>query len=433
LTTSRDETTRVLIEVAEAQSFVHQWLTRLSPVEAPLADALGCVASESVDAREAVPGFDNSAMDGYAVRSSDTTDGAVRLSVPEAVLAGDVASAALAPGEAMRIMTGAPLPVGADAVCMIEEATVDADGAHVVVPRPMGRGENVRRAGDDVVVGDRLVDAGVVIGAGLVGVLAGQGLALVSVYARPRVGVLSTGHELATDAGALRPGQIRDSNRPMLLALLRRSGFEPVDLGTVEDDAREIEGRFREGAATCDAVVSTGGVSVGDADHVKHVLTALCGERSRTMRVAVRPGKPFAFGVTRDEGVPLFGLAGNPVSTMVGYELFVRPALRRRAGFTDVERPRVTAVLDVPLERQKDGKLQIVFATAGVHHDGRVHVTSVARAGSHLLNAVASANACVPVPDGPGFAAGEVVPVMVLDADALFANGRADTDTAAPT
>ncbi|MFI5035608.1 MAG: gephyrin-like molybdotransferase Glp [Acidimicrobiales bacterium] len=406
-----------MISLAEAQQLVRQWLSPLPPVELPLGELLGRVVAEDLVAREAVPGFLNSAMDGYAVRSIDTAAGSAHLAVIDSVLAGDGGSRPLGTGEAVRIMTGAPVPDGADCVVMIEEVTVDPDGQTVHVQRVMEPGEHVRRPGDDVAVGQLLAAKGTTLGPAHLGVLASQGIARAWAHPRPRVGVLSTGHELGPASGPLEPGQIRDSNRPMLLALLRASGFTPIDLGTAEDQPNAIADSFRRGLEVCDAVVSTGGVSVGDADYVKVVVGDLCGERHRSMRVAIRPGKPFAFGVAGERRTPLFGLAGNPVSTYVGFEMLVRPALRLLAGQAVLERLTVDMVLDTPLRRRPDGRLHMVFVVARVLEDGRWHAQHSARQGSHLLSAVAGSNAIAMVPDGDGFEVGGIARAMIIDAD----------------
>jgi molybdenum cofactor synthesis domain-containing protein len=229
--------------------------------------------------------------------------------------------------------------------------------------------------------------------------------------------VLSTGSELVDFSDPLVGGKIRDTNRPMLLATLRRSGFTPVDLGSVKDDASAIAGKLQQGVQECDAVISTGGVSVGDADFVKTVLLELCGEAARSMQVAIKPGKPFAFGVAGPRKTPVFGLAGNPVSNLVGFELLVRPALRLLAGHQTLERPTLNAVLDCPLPRRRDGKLHLIYVTARFHEDGRLHVRSAVRQGSHLLSGVANGNAIVMVADGDGLEVGEVVPTVILDSE----------------
>jgi len=408
----------MVISLGEARQFVLRDLNPLAPSQLTLADALGCVAAEVVTAREPSPRFANSAMDGFALRAADTEGGGARLRITDAIFAGDLASTHVGEGEATRIMTGAPLPEGADSVTMREEATVDADGSTVVIQRAARLGEFVRLVGEDVTVGQALVRPGDHLGPALLGVLASQGLTSVLAHPRPRVGVLSTGNELSDAGGELAPSKIRDSNRPSLLASLSQSGFTPVDLGIVGDSPDEIRAAFQRGVTECDAIISTGGVSVGDADFVKSVLAEICGESASSMQVAIRPGKPFAFGVAPD-GAPFFGLAGNPVSTLVGFELFVRPALRLLAGFKELDRPTINMVLDCPLTRRRDGKLHLVHVVARVHDDGRVHVESAARQASHLLRAITETNAVAMVPDGDGLDVGQMVPGMILDATQL--------------
>jgi molybdenum cofactor synthesis domain-containing protein len=410
-----------MIALDEAQAFVLHSLSALAPVDVALDEVLGCVGAEELIAHEPVPGFSNSSMDGFALRSSDTLAGSVRLRVTDSVRAGDVSSLRLEGGEAMRIMTGAPLPDGADCVCMIEEATVEDGGRMVRINRTISHGEFVRRPGEDIAIGQVLVSPGDELSAARVGVLASQGFTSLSMFPRPRVGVLSTGNELSHTTGPLRSGEIRDVNRPLLLALLRHSGFEPIDLGTVGDEYAQISRRLHEAVRACDAVVSTGGVSVGEVDHVKAVISELGGESSRWMQVAIKPGKPFAFGVVGARRTPLFGLPGNPVSTRVSFELFVRPALRLMAGHLSIERLTLNAVLDCALPRPSDGKLHLVHVIARVHEDGLVHVESAMRQGSHLLSATVRANALAMVPDGAGLAVGEHVRTMIFDADQLSA------------
>jgi len=410
-----------LISLHDAKQFVLEGLVELAPISMPLDRALDCVVAEEVVAREAVPGFTNSSMDGFALRASDTTSGSARLAVVGLVLAGDGSRLHLEAGQAARIMTGAPLPDGADSVCMIEEASTENGGEVVLIARVIERGQFVRHPGDDVTVGQRLLGPGDVINPAAVSVLAGQGMTSVSVTRRPRVGVLSTGNELAPSNQPLGPGQIRDLNRPLLLALLYESGFTPVDLGVALDTHEEITRRLIDGVERCDAVVTTGGVSVGDVDHVKTVIGELGGDRARWMQVAIRPAKPFAFATVGPARKPVFGLPGNPVSTKVSFELFVRPALRTLAGHRSIERLTVNAVLDVAMSRSSDGKLHLVHVDARVHDDGLVHVVNAKRHGSHLLHAVAGANALALVPDGAACDVGDRVTVMVLNADQLRA------------
>jgi molybdenum cofactor synthesis domain-containing protein len=409
-----------VIEVGEAREFVLETLHALAPVELTLAEALGCVAAERVVASEPVPGFPNSSMDGYALRAQDTSAGSVRLRVTGTVLAGQVAHGSVHSGEAMRIMTGAAIPDGADAVCMIEETTVDPDAVTVQIHPVISPGQFVRHPGDDVAVGQTLLESGREVSGLQIGVLASQGLASVTVHPRPRVGVLSTGDELVGPGDELAYGQIRDVNRPMLLALLRQSGFTPVDLGIARDNEGEIIQHLQRGVDECDAVVATGGVSVGDVDFVKTMLAQVCSGRARWMQVAMRPGKPFAFGTADPRGVPIFGLPGNPVSTRVSFEMFVRPALRRLAGHQVLERPIVNMVLDCDMTRRRDGKLHLVHVIVHTSDDGRHHVVSASRQGSHLLSAVADANALALIPDGEGLRTGDLARVMILHSDSSY-------------
>lgn len=404
-----------VIEVDDAQRFVLSGLAALKPTRLPLDEALGCVASEDVWAKEAVPSFANSSMDGFALRASDTLPGRATLRVSGSLIAGDSSSARVEPGFAVRIMTGAPIPEGADCVCMIEQTVVDSASGTVEITRRLEVGDNVRYPGEDVKVGQLLVSRGDEFDAVRLGVLAGQGLDKVDVVPRPRVAVVSTGNELTSSSDALRHGEIRDTNRPTLLGLLREAGFTPIDLGSLRDDYDEIRATFARAVEECDALISTGGVSVGDVDHVKHVIAELGGESARSMQVAVRPGKPFAFGLAGSRRVPIFGLPGNPVSTRVSYELFVRPALRALGGHRRIARPNVKALLDCEVPRSRDGKIHVIPARAYVHGDGRVHVESTVRPGSHLISAVAGTNVFLMSPDGDGLRPGDEARVIVLD------------------
>jgi molybdenum cofactor synthesis domain-containing protein len=413
-----------LISLEEAQKFVHRNLTSLRPIELMLEDALGSVAAEQLLARERVPGFSNSAMDGYAMRANDSSTNLAQLRVTGSVMAGDVPTQRLETGDAMRVMTGAPIPDGADCVCMIEEVTLDPDGQNVTINRSMAIGENVRFPGEDIEMGQILIAQDTKLGTIELGVLASQGFASVLVYPRPRVGVLSTGNELTDSIGPLQGGTIRDINRPMLIASLRQSGFTAIDLGILRDNQSLITEAFQNAILEFDAVISTGGVSVGDVDLVKTVIIELCGDRARSMKVAIKPGKPLTFGVAGARGIPIFGLPGNPVSTLVSFELFVRPSLRLLGGHELLERPTFDSVLDCPLLRRRDGRLHLVHVVVAIGADGRPHVTSVMRQGSHLVSAIAGANAIALVPDGGGLDCGQTVRTMILDFDKF--------DTASP-
>jgi molybdenum cofactor synthesis domain-containing protein len=350
-------------------------------------------------------------MDGFAVRAADTAGAPVRLAVVGTLAAGAAPGRAVGPGEAIRIMTGAPMPPGADAVVMVERTSVSGslEGEQVEVEVEVPVDNHVRHAGEDLESGQVVFPAGTALGPGQVGVLASINLGEVPVYRRPRVGVISTGDELVADGSVLAPGQIRDSNRPGLLALLAESGFDGVDLGLVPDDESAIESALRNGVGVCDALLTTGGVSMGDFDYVKVVLDRI-GDM-RWMQVAIRPAKPLAFGMV--DGVPVFGLPGNPVSSMVSFELFVRPSLRAMAGHVTTERPLVRAVVEGGMPRRPDGKVHFARVVVA-YRDGAYRVSTAGGQGSHQLTAMAGADGLAVLPDGDGVAEGDEVEVLLL-------------------
>ncbi len=408
-----------LIRYDEAREFVLKSLAPPVARRADIGELLGCVAAERLMAREDVPGFTNSSMDGFALRAGDATSSSNELEVVGSIYAGDTTRSSVGAGQAMRIMTGAALPDGADCVCMIERTVVHSSRNSVSINQVMSAGENLRHPGDDVKAGQTLVEPGDELTSLRLAVLASQGFTSLMAIPRLRVGVLSTGNELVRDGRALNVGEIRDTNGPLLMALLEESGCTAVDLGVALDDPEEITRRLSFGVAGCDAVISTGGVSVGDVDHVKMVIGEL-GERSaRTMRVAIRPAKPFAFATVGERATPIFGLPGNPVSTRVSFELFVRPALRQMAGHRQIDRLRMDAVLDIAMPRENDGKLHLVHVVARAHADGRVHVERAIRHGSHLLSSLLDANAIALIDCDVSPVAGDVVALIVIDAERL--------------
>lgn len=408
-----------LVPVEEARDFVLAGCRPLPAGQVPLLDALGLVASQPIFASEAVPPFANSSMDGYALRARDVAGAPAKLRVVGVLMAGDDPGPVLVgEGEAVRIMTGAALPSGADAVCMIEH-TRPQDG-WVVIEEAVGPGTNVRRPGEDIAAGDEVFATGESLGPAHIGVLASIGVSLVHVFPRPRVGVVSTGDELVAGPGPLAPGKIRDSNRCALLARLRADGFEAIDLGWAGDEPGALALVLAQAGPLCDAVLTSGGVSVGDRDIVKIVLEELGGQQARWFQVAVRPGKPFAFSTLPPRATPVFGLPGNPVSALVSYELFARPALRLMAGHRNLERPRLLAAAALDMRRRPDGRLHLVRVTVKTGPDGLVARPS-GEQGSHQMRALAAANALAFLPDGEGVAAGERVEVWVLDLDQLSA------------
>jgi molybdopterin molybdotransferase len=399
-----------MISLDEARQYVLERVTPAPPVAVALEDAAGLVLAADVVAGETVPPFDNTAMDGFAVVASDTAAAPVVLEVMGTVAAGSVADTGIEPGQAMRIMTGAPMPAGADAVVMVERTRYDEEAGTVDVEITVPPGNHVRGAGEDVRPGALLFSAGTQLFAGHLGVLASVGVTTVDVLPRPVVGVVSTGDELVDDGRPLLPGEIRDSNRRMLLTLLEEAGFEAVDLGLVRDDEAAIEDAFVDGARRCDAVLSSGGVSMGAFDYVKVVLDRI-GDM-RWMQIAIKPAKPFAFGLVGD--TPVFGLPGNPVSSMVSYELFARPALRKSAGLSTLHRPTRIAISADPLGRHDDGKTHFLRVDGGPDEAGRWHVHKLGGQGSHQLTAMAGATALAIVPDGVEVVAGDEVEVIPL-------------------
>ncbi|MDQ6782968.1 MAG: molybdopterin molybdotransferase MoeA [Actinomycetota bacterium] len=405
-----------MISLEEARDRVLRSCPAASPVCLTVGEVLGRVLAEPVHATEAVPPFANSAMDGFAVRAADLLGASpacpTGLSVVGTIAAGHAPGPAVGPGEAVRIMTGAPFPDGADAIAIVETTRPDGDD-RVLVERPVAAGDHIRAAGEDIAAGQQVFDVGTVLGPGHLGVLATAGRSEVAVVPAPRVGVLSTGDELVDGGGPLRPGQIRDSNRLTLLALLRRDGYPVVDLGIARDDEAEINDRLTEAAATCDAVLTSGGVSMGDFDYVKKVLDEI-GDMT-WMQVAIRPAKPFAFGTIGTTAI--FGLPGNPVSSMVSYELLARSGLRSMAGHAsgDLHHPLVPALADDDsLRRRPDPRTNYRRVHATMGDDGRYHVRTAGGQASNLLWPMAVADALAVVPPGDGVVGGGEVSIILL-------------------
>jgi molybdenum cofactor synthesis domain-containing protein len=405
----------LVIDITEARTHVLDRCPPLASRDLPFRQAIGAVLAAAVSAAEDVPPFANSAVDGYAVVAASVVGAPVELPVVGEVAAGASTDHVLQPGEAIRIMTGAPVPAGADAVVMVEDTERLDGGTRVRILRGIDSGVAVRRAGDDVRAGTELYSAGTFVTPAVAAVLASVNAAVVRVVPKVRVAVLSTGDELVDDGRPLAPGQIRESNRTMLVGLVNDAGCEAVDYGIVRDDEAALEAVLRSAAAECDAIVTSGGVSMGDYDVVKAVLSQIAD--MRWMQIAIKPAKPFAFGLLAAPGnrsVPVFGLPGNPVSSLVSFELLARPALRQMAGRTEPRRPRVQAIAVDGLPRRADGKVHFVRVFAEFADDGRVHVRSVGAQGSHQLAASSLANAIAEVPDGDGIAPGGAVQTLLL-------------------
>ncbi|MER6029315.1 gephyrin-like molybdotransferase Glp [Streptomyces sp. NPDC001851] len=393
----------------------------LEPIELHLLDAQGCVLVDDVTVPVSLPPFDNSSMDGYAVRVADVAGASEEFPAVLEVV-GDVAAGAadpvrVGPGQAARIMTGAPLPPGAEAVVPVEwtdgglgEGPVSGmrarslapEGAegHVRVHRPAEPRAHVRAKGSDVKAGDRALEAGTVLGPPQIALLAAIGRGTVRVRPRPRVVVVSTGSELVQPGEELADGQIYDSNSFALTAAARDAGAIAYRVGAVADDAETLRSTIEDQLVRADLLVTTGGVSVGAYDVVKEALSYAgdedeAGSGVEFRKLAMQPGKPQGFGSIGPDHTPLLALPGNPVSSYVSFELFVRPAIRALMGLTDVHRPRVRATLKADKAlHSPQGRRQFL---RGAYGDGQV--TPVGGTGSHLIAALAHADALIVVPE----------------------------------
>ncbi|HEV8436772.1 MAG TPA: gephyrin-like molybdotransferase Glp [Methylomirabilota bacterium] len=366
-----------MIPVEEARERILSRIPVLGAERVELPRALGRVLAEDVVVPRDIPPWPNSSMDGYAVRSADTDKAGVatptRLVLTGRVAAGAVAERPLRPGEAFRIFTGAPLPDGADSVIPQEE--VSEDGAVVVIDRPVRAGEFVRPRGEDMRAGDLALQRGRPLGAAELGLLATLGRAQVGVVKRPQVGILSTGDEVVDLGGVLGPGQIPNSNTYSLMAQVMEAGAEPVNLGVARDRLEDIESRLRWGLGA-DALISSAGVSVGEHDFVKAALERL-GAEQHLWLVDMRPGKPIAFATIPGAlkgALPVFALPGNPVSAMVTFELFVRPALLRMAGHARLDRSVIVARALAPIVNpgRRRGYLRVTLVRDGDGYGARL-------------------------------------------------------------
>jgi molybdopterin molybdotransferase len=369
-----------VISVAEAQKRVVEAVEALPPAEVRISDAAGLVLAEDVGAPHPLPRFDNSAMDGFALRGADahaaSGDAPVRLTLVGEVKAGDPGELHVGPTEAARIMTGAPLPRGADAVVPVEETRAERDA--VVVLAPTAPGRHVRPAGEDVREGELLVRAGEELGPGEIAVLASVGVSPVPVRRGPRVAVLVTGDELVDPEDLPRPGQIRDSNSVALRALVREAGGEVVPLERAADSRADVVEALRRAADLSDLVVSSGGVAVGRYDFVKEAVEEL--GHIDLWRVAMQPGKPLVLGAVG--ATPFLGLPGNPVSGHICFEQFVRPAIRKMRGCRSLLRAALRATLTDSIAKPP-GRLQFVRVRL-VHGDDGWTATPTGPQGSHI-------------------------------------------------
>ena len=382
--------------LADMQTEVLDRMPLLAAVETTLEGAVGSVLAEDVISPENLPGFENAAMDGFAVVASDVRRPPVDLDIIDDVAAGSLPSATVTPGTVARIMTGAPIPPGADAIVPVEATDVTSEG-RVRILEPATVGDHVRPVGGSVRAGSLVFEAGLRLRPPHVSVLASMG-ALPVVRRQPIVAVMSTGDELVPPSTkTLEPGAIRDSNRTLLRGLLTELGVEVRDYGIVGDTPGSFESALDDAADGADVVVTSGGVSMGAYDVVKLALR----ERGTVdfMKIAMQPGKPLGFGTVAD--VPFFGLPGNPVSVFVSFEQFVRPAILAMMGAEFLFRDRVPGILDdgITTNPEKD---VFVRVTADRDREGRWHARSSGGQSSNVLSALAFAGALAVVPLGVG-------------------------------
>jgi len=403
------------VTAAEALRIILERTPVLGAETVALPQALGRVLTEAVVSTRRLPPADNSAMDGYALRAADlsgASDAPIALPVRFEVAAGDTAERSLAPRECARIFTGAPVPPGADAV--VRQEDVEREAERATFAQPTEPGEHIRRAGEDVDAGDRVYEPGERIGPAQVGMLASLGRAFVSTRQRPRVAILSGGDELVEPDGDVGGGRIVSSNSYTIAAQCRELGAEPVYLGIARDTPEDIEARLRDGLSA-DLLVSSAGVSVGDRDYVRDVLETL-GCRLHFWGVRIKPGYPLAFGSFGDDprGPLVFGLPGNPVSAMMTFEQFVRPALRKMTGHAKLYRPRVEAILADGL-RKRAGRLHFVRVALS-REGGRIVARSTGNQSSGVLRSMSLAQGLLVFPaEATELREGETVQVQVLD------------------
>tara|TARA_B100000809_G_scaffold231359_1_gene246449 strand:+ start:3329 stop:4543 length:1215 start_codon:yes stop_codon:yes gene_type:complete len=395
----------MMLTVDQARTRILDAVSRMPAKKCGIVDSLGCILAQSVYAGENIPPFDNSAMDGYALIASDvetsSDENPVTLDVIETIPAGYAPVKQVKNGQATRIMTGAMMPSGADSVVMVEKTEAKEGGVDIF--DSAAKAQNVRFVGESVKTGDLVMSAGKVIRPQEIAMLASLNISEIDIYQRPKVAVVSTGDELTPLGGELKPGKIRDSNRYGICAQLIEAGFEVIDKGICGDDVAELERTLRSALGQADVLITSGGVSVGDYDVVKIVLEKL-GDIN-FWRVAMKPGKPQAFGLA--DGKPIFGLPGNPVSSLTVFELFVRPALFKMAGYTKLLRPTFKAVLETDIKNDTN---RVNFMRAIIEkHNGRYHAKITGDQGSGILYSLVLANGLITIPVNQTIHAGETV------------------------
>ena len=407
----------MLVSVDDYREGILAGLEPLDPITLPLADSHGCVLADDVVAQWPLPSFDNSSMDGYAVIASDVSAAAetspVTLTVIDDVPAGSRADVALRPGCAVRIMTGAPIPSGTD--CIVPVEVTDAGTDSVEIRERIDPGSYIRRAGEDVIIGDVVVRAGTLLSSRQLAVIAAVGKGHVVVYPRPRVAVLSTGSELVEPGTPLSKGMISDSNSFLLVSAANEAGAQAYRVPPVPDDAEAFSAAISDQLHRADLILTSGGVSMGAYDTVKEVFSSY-GTVEFT-KVAMHPGMPQGHGVvgeSDDERIPVITLPGNPVSSYISFQNFVRPAINKLRGLGSTDRPRLAAEVTKPLDSPQSKRQ---FARGRFLDDGRVEPVGGGQ-GSHVIGGLAQADCLIVIPEGVGHVnAGDTVDVVDLRGD----------------
>lgn len=405
-----------MISVEEAQEKVLSYVHILEEAERPILECLGQVLAKDIYSTIDVPPLDNTAMDGYAVKAKDTGGASQQsprfLRIIGTVAAGSISRHEVTQGTAIRIMTGAPIPKGADAVVQFEDTDEEkrkTASDTVGILAEAGPGLNIRKAGEDITEGSLVLSKGTTLTPSAIGVLASLGLSTAKVIRRPVVAILATGDELVDIDQPLPPGKIHNSNTYSLAALTQYYGAVPKILGIARDNEESLSAKLHEGLSS-DMLITSGGVSMGDYDVVKDIL-AKEGEIA-FWRIRMKPGKPLAFGTIR--GVPHLGLPGNPVSSMITFELFARPAILKMMGKKNWSRPTIEAVLEDPVTN-RDGRR--IFARAVLERRNNQYFARLTGPqGSGILTSMAQANGLAIIPENkPGVSAGETVQVILLN------------------
>ena len=407
----------MLVSVDDYREGIVASLEPLDPINLPLADSHGCVLAEDVVAQWPLPSFDNSSMDGYAVMASDVSSATeaspVTLTVIDDVPAGSRADIALRPGCAVRIMTGAPIPSGTD--CIVPVEVTDAGTDNVEIRENVDPGTYIRRAGEDVIVGDVVVRAGTLLSSRQLAVIAAVGKGHVVVYPRPRVAVLSTGSELVEPGTPLSKGMISDSNSFLLVSAANEAGAQAYRVPPVPDDAEAFSAAISDQLHRADLILTSGGVSMGAYDTVKEVFSSY-GTVEFT-KVAMHPGMPQGHGFvgeSDDERIPVITLPGNPVSSYISFQNFVRPAINKLRGLGSTDRPRLAAEVTKPLDSPQSKRQ---FARGRFLDDGRVEPVGGGQ-GSHVMGGLAQADCLIVIPEGVAHVnSGDTVDVVDLRGD----------------